>query len=187
MQDQILNFFNQYPHLAIIASLLISIVIAVLGIIPSVFITGANILFFGFWQGTLISFLGETIGAAIAFFLYRKGFKKTAAKNLDRFPKAKALINAEGKTAFTLILSLRLLPFVPSGLVTFAAAIGKVSIAAFLVASSLGKVPALLIEAYSVYQVTKFGWQGKLILAVIACILIYLVVKKIYSNRKKSH
>jgi uncharacterized membrane protein YdjX (TVP38/TMEM64 family) len=71
VQDQILNFFQQYPHLAILASLLISIVIAVLGVIPSVFITGANILFFGFWQGTAISFLGEAIGAAIHAFTSR--------------------------------------------------------------------------------------------------------------------
>ncbi len=184
MQDQILQFFKEYPHLAILASLFISIVIAVLGIIPSVFITGANILFFGFWKGTLISFLGETIGAAIAFLLYRKGFKTNSQKGLQKFPKAKQLIEAEGRKAFTLILSLRLLPFVPSGIVTFAAAIGNVSIITFLLASSLGKIPALLIEAYSVYQVTQFGWQGKLILSLIACMLIYFVIKKIKSAGK---
>ncbi len=186
MQVQIIHFFQQYPHIAILASLLISIVIAILGVIPSVFITGANILFFGFWKGTLLSFLGETIGAAIAFFLYRKGFKSKAQKGIEKFPKIKQLIEAEGKQAFVLILSLRLLPFVPSGLVTFAAAIGKVSITTFLIASSLGKIPSLLLEAYSVYQVTHFGWQGKLILALIAIVLIYFVIKKITFNSKKS-
>ncbi|MDQ3682963.1 MAG: VTT domain-containing protein [Bacteroidota bacterium] len=186
MQDQIIHFFQQYPHIAILASLLISIVIAVLGVVPSVFITGANILFFGFWKGTLISFLGETIGAAIAFLLYRKGFKSKIRKGLQKFPKLKRLIEAEGKQAFILILSLRLLPFVPSGLVTFAAAIGKVSAITFLIASSLGKIPALIIEAYSVYQVTQFGWQGKLILALISCVLIYFVIKKIFINGKRT-
>jgi uncharacterized membrane protein YdjX (TVP38/TMEM64 family) len=179
VQDQILHFFQQYPHLAILASLLISIVIAVLGVIPSIFITGANILFFGFWQGTAISFFGEAVGAAIAFFLYLKGFKTSSQKSLHKFPKIKQLIDAQGWKAFSLIVSLRLLPFVPSGIVTFAAAIGNVSIITFLLASSLGKIPALLIEAYSVYQVTQFGWQGKLILALVACTLIYFVIRKI--------
>ncbi len=185
MQDQIIHFFQQYPNLAIVASLFISIIIAILGLVPSVFITGANIIFFGFWQGTLISFLGETIGAAVAFFLYRKGFKSSTQKGLQKHPKIKTLVEAEGKQAFMLILSLRLLPFVPSGLVTFAAAIGKVSILTFLIASSLGKIPALLIEAYSVYQVTEFGWQGKIILGIIACVLVFYIIQKINTNRKK--
>jgi uncharacterized membrane protein YdjX (TVP38/TMEM64 family) len=164
--------------MAIFISLAISILTALLGVVPSFFITAANILFFGFWKGTLISFLGEAIGAIIAFWLYRKGFKKKVHRQLQKFPQAQRLIDAEGGRAFLLILSLRLLPFVPSGLVTFAAAIGKVSAVIFLVASSLGKFPALLIEAYSVYQVTQFGWQGKLILLIVALVLIFMAVKK---------
>ncbi len=187
MQEQILQFFNNHPQLAFFISIVISIVIAILGVVPSVFITAANILFFGFWQGTLISFLGETIGAAAAFLLYRKGFKKGTQQGLQKYPKAKKLISAKGQEAFLLILSLRLLPFVPSGLVTFAAAIGAVSITTFLTASSIGKIPALLIEAYSVYQVTKSGWQGKLILALISLVLIYFVVKKIKTGSKEQH
>ncbi len=184
MQDQVLHFFQQYPNLAIATSLGISIIIAILGLIPSFFITGANILFFGFWNGTFISFLGEALGAAIAFLLYRKGFKSSMQRNFQRFPKVKLLTGVEGTKAFTLILSLRLLPFVPSGLVTFAAAVGSVSFTTFLIASSLGKIPALLIEAYSVYQVTQFGWQGKLILAIIACLVLYMVMKKIKITHK---
>ena len=178
MQHQILQLFEQHPQLAILISLAVSVLIAVIGVLPSVFITAANILFFGFWQGTLLSFGGEAIGAAIAFLLYRKGFKKVSQKGLDKYPKIKTLVDADDKKAFGLIFSFRLLPFVPSGLVTFAAAVGKVGLLLFVAASSLGKIPALLIEAYSVYQVTEFGWQGKLILAITAIGLIYFLVKK---------
>ena len=178
MQEQIIHLFNQYPHLAIAISLICSIGVAILGVVPSVFITAANILFFGFWPGTALSFAGEALGAAIAFLLYRMGFKKKTEKGLQQFPKAKQLINANGKEAFLLILSLRLLPFVPSGLVTFAAAIGKVSLLLFVTASSLGKIPALLIEAYSVQQVREGSWQGKLILGVVAVVILYFVFKK---------
>lgn len=177
MERTILDLLEQYPHLAIAISLAVSVLIAVLGVIPSVFVTAANIAFFGFWTGTLISFLGEALGAAIAFILYRKGFKKMSQPQLDRHPRVKRLIEAEGKEAFLLILSLRLIPFVPSGLVTFVAAIGRVSLLTFLIASSLGKAPALLMEAYSVYQVTQFGWQGKVILLAAAIGIIYWVVR----------
>ena len=178
MVNSLLQLFKEYPQLAILISICISIIIAVLGIVPSVFITAANILFFGFWSGTFISFLGEAIGAGIAFILYRKGFKNTVEKKLDKYPKVKSLLKAENKEAFYLIFSLRLIPFVPSGLITFAAAVGKVSFLIFIIASSLGKLPALLIEAYSVNAVTQFGWQGKVILLIVALALLFWVIKK---------
>jgi uncharacterized membrane protein YdjX (TVP38/TMEM64 family) len=178
MVDNLLQLFREHQDLAILISIAVSIIVAVLGLVPSVFITAANISFFGFWKGTIISFLGEAIGAAIAFWLYRKGFKKPVAKKLDQYPKLKRLIDATGSETFWLIFSLRLIPFVPSGLITFAAAVGKVSAPVFIAASSLGKLPALLIEAYAVYEVTAFGWQGKLILVVVAVGLLYWIIKK---------
>jgi len=183
MKETILNLFHQYPNAAMLISILISIVVALLGVVPSVFVTAANILFFGFWEGTLISFLGESLGAIIAFLLYRKGFKQRIHQQLEKFPKAQRLIEAENKQAFLLILSLRLLPFVPSGLVTFAASIGKVSATVFLLASSLGKLPALLIEAWSVYQVTRFAWQGRLILVITALAIVFLALKKSFIKK----
>jgi uncharacterized membrane protein YdjX (TVP38/TMEM64 family) len=178
VKEQVLALFQQHPQLAIAISLLISIIIAVLGLVPSVFITAANILFFGFWQGILISFAGEALGAVVSFFLYRKGFQKISANSLQRFPKAQRLVEAEGRQAFGLIFSLRLLPFVPSGLVTFAAAIGKVSWPVFVIASSLGKAPALLLEGYSVYKVTEFGIEGKIILTAGALLLLFFLLRK---------
>lgn len=178
MQESLLQLFKENSQLAVLISIGISILIAVLGIVPSVFITAANILFFGFWNGTLISFLGEALGAGIAFLLYREGFKKTAEKGLQKYPKVKRLMEAKNKEAFYLIFSLRLIPFVPSGLITFAAAIGTSGFGVFLLASSLGKIPALLMEAYSVHEVARFGWQGKIILAIVAITLIGWIVQK---------
>lgn len=146
--------------------------------VPGVFLTAANILYFGFGYGTLISFAGEASGACIAFLLYRKGFKKITGERLNKYPRIKQLVNADNKDAAWLIFSLRLIPFIPSGFITFAAAIGKVSFSIFILASSFGKIPALLMEAYSVYEFTQSGWQGKLILALIALAMAYYIVQK---------
>lgn len=180
MKETVLEFFQLHPQLALFVSLALSIVVAVIGILPSVFITGANILFFGFWPGIALSFLGEALGAVVAFFLYRKGFKKGTAERLKKYKSIHQLLEAENSKAFWLVLSLRLIPFIPSGLVTFAAAIGRVSWLTFAVSSSLGKLPALLLEGYAVYQVTEFGWQGKLILTVSALAILYIIIKQIF-------
>jgi uncharacterized membrane protein YdjX (TVP38/TMEM64 family) len=179
--ETVLSYFNDFREWAIVISILINVLIAVLGIVPSVFLTAANLLFFGFWAGTAISFLGEMIGAAVSFLLYRKGFKQLSRKKLNKYPKMIKLLDAEGKEAFILILSLRILPFVPSGLVTFTGAIGAVSTAVFVAASSLGKIPALLLEAYSVYNITKWNIEGKVILALVALLAIFGMIK----NMKK--
>jgi uncharacterized membrane protein YdjX (TVP38/TMEM64 family) len=184
MKEALLNFFHDYPNLALLSSLFISILIAVLGVIPSFFVTAANILFFGFWQGIAVSFAGEALGAVVAFYLYRKGFKKEVTTKISRYKAVETLINAENKKAFWLILSLRLIPFVPSGLVTFAAAIGRVTSIVFLIASSLGKLPALLLEGYAVYQVTEFGWQGKIIMTLVALFILYLVIRQVSGEKK---
>lgn len=181
MQKQILYYFEAYKEQAVLISVFVNIIIAVAGIIPSFFITGANIAFFGFWPGTAISFAGEVIGANVAFYLYRKGFSKPSRSFLERYPKVKKLVDSKGWEAFYLILLFRVLPFVPSGLVTFAGAIGRVSFGVFIAASALGKIPALIIEAVSVYQLLKIPWLGEVL---IELGLIYLIYS-LWKRRKK--
>ncbi|HSU50570.1 MAG TPA: VTT domain-containing protein [Segetibacter sp.] len=178
MKQDVINLFNTYPNYAFLFSIGINIVIAVLGVLPSVFLTAANILFFGFWNGTFISFAGESVGAVIAFWLYRAGFKKSVESKTNKYPAVAKLLKAEGKDAFVAIISLRLIPFIPSGIITFTAAIGRVSLPVFFVASSIGKMPAMLIEAYAAYEVTAFNWQGKIILLLVGLYLLYFVFLK---------
>ncbi|MCM3717398.1 TVP38/TMEM64 family protein [Fictibacillus phosphorivorans] len=178
MSETIIRFFNEYREWAIPVSIFLNVIIAILGVVPSVFLTAANILFFGFWNGTFISFIGEGAGAAISFLLYRKGFKNASRRKLEGYPRVVRVLEAKGKEAFILIFSLRLLPFVPSGLVTFAGAIGAVSAYIFIVASSIGKIPALLLEAYSVYNVTQWNMTGKVILALTAALSLSVFLKK---------
>ncbi|GAB4093764.1 TVP38/TMEM64 family protein [Flaviaesturariibacter terrae] len=183
MQEVLLRFFEQHAGLALFISLAVSVLVAVLGLVPSVFVTAANIAFFGFWEGTAVSFAGEALGALVSFVLYRKGFRRRVSGGIARHPRLQRLLEADGAEAFGLVFSLRLLPFVPSGLVTFAAAVGRVRTITFFWASSLGKVPALLLEAWSVYEVTRFGVVGKIILAVVALALLAVLLQRLRRPR----
>jgi uncharacterized membrane protein YdjX (TVP38/TMEM64 family) len=182
MKEQLLDIFGKYPEAAVLISLLVSILVALLGLIPSVFITAANIYFFGFRDGLMISLAGEALGAIIAFVLYRSGFQKLSHDRLAKYPRILKVVDSEGKDAFVMILALRLIPFVPSGLITFAAAIGRVSAPVFFLASTIGKIPSLLLEAYSVVQIAAFNWQGKILLIGSALGLLFWII---WSKRKK--
>ena len=90
-----------------------------------------------------------------------------------------------GIEAFILILALRFLPFIPSGVVTLVSAGSKVGVFNFSIASTLGKIPALVIEAYSIQQILHWSWQGKVILGVASVLMLGLLIKgknKRYSN-----
>lgn len=163
---------------AVCLSIIINVIISILGVIPSFFITAANINFFGFGNGFLISIIGEAFGAIISFFLYRMGIRKVKTKTTINNKYLKNLEGTEGLEAFMLIIALRIFPFIPSGLVTLISAGSKVGILNFSIASTLGKIPALLIEAYSVQQILKWSWQGKVILGITSIILLAIFYRK---------
>lgn len=180
MEAQVLQWLEAADSLglAVWLSLLLNIIISVAGIVPSFFITAANLIFFGFTTGLLLSFLGEALGAIVSFCLYRKGLNSLRRKASSRHRLLKRLQETEGKEAFVLILALRLLPFVPSGIVTLASAGSRVSLLTFAFASSLGKIPALFMEAYSVYHVLNWTLQGKLILGFVSVSMLVIFAIK---------
>lgn len=174
-----IELFHTYKHLAVLLSIVFNIVISILGVVPSVFLTAANLAVFGFAQGMWISFLGESIGAILAFLLYRKGLSSLQDRKGFSHPKIQRLLHATKSESFLLILSLRLMPFVPSGLVTFIASIGKTTLLIFATASSLGKIPAILIEGFSVNEVMNVTTTGKLLMALFAVTGLVLLLKRL--------
>ncbi|WP_414703372.1 TVP38/TMEM64 family protein [Priestia megaterium] len=126
----------------------------------------------------MLSFIGEVLGVALSFWLYQKGFRTLVHTKTPSHSKWLKLLHVQRKESFILILSLRLLPFVPSGLITFFSAVGKGSFAVFISASALGKIPALFIEVYLVYHISQGSMQGRIILVLLSIILLFYISKK---------
>ncbi|WP_335871855.1 TVP38/TMEM64 family protein [Bacillus sp. 2205SS5-2] len=181
METHIINWFESSGAFAVWFSLLINIVISVIGVVPSVFVTAANLHFFGFEQGLLLSIAGEACGAIISFYLYRLGVNRFFQKFPLQHPYLIRLRQSSGMDTFFLIVALRVLPMIPSGAVTLAGAASSMGILLFSLASTLGKIPSLLIEAYSIQQVLSWTGQGKLILAFVSLGIVFLLIQ---SDRK---
>ncbi|WP_319370672.1 VTT domain-containing protein [uncultured Ilyobacter sp.] len=171
--NDMLKILTDNSSIAIPISILINIIIALLGIFPSVFITGANIIFFGAVKGFFISLLGETIGAYITFTLYRAGFKEKISKLVDRNKLIYKIISSDGKRAGLFILQGRLIPFIPSGAVTLAASISNVNSKIFTVSTMIGKAPSIALEALVSYNIINVNdnWI-RLFLTVILLMLV---------------
>lgn len=177
--DGVLELFNQYNNMAIAISLLISVAIALSGVIPSVFVTGANILFFGPINGFLISLLGETIGGYITFKIYRLGFKKKAEFISGKYKLLDTLVNSDGKRAGMLIFEGRLIPFIPAGFVTLAASLSNVGGMRFTIATFLGKIPSIALEALVSYDIINISENYiRLGITLVALLLLWFTIRR---------
>ncbi|WP_282155961.1 TVP38/TMEM64 family protein [Cytobacillus gottheilii] len=185
MENPLLNWFPDNLSLTALISMGLNILIAVTGLLPSTFITFGTIEILGFKTGLIILIAGEAAGAIVSFILYRKGLFRL----LSTYPKINNIENKflrrlrknEGIDAFFTVILLRVLPFVPSGAVTLTAALSKMGLYSFFFASTLGKIPALFIEAYSIAYVLDLNseWQIGFMIFVAALFLFYTLCKSI--------
>lgn len=163
--------------LFIIVSIALNGLIAVSGVLPSAFLTAINVKILGFGSGVLVSILGEALGAILSFCLYRAALHRYSSPTGRRF---KRLRDTRGGEAWFLMLGMRLMPFVPSGLVTLSAAFSRMSLFSFATASTLGKVPALYMEAAAVQAALRLtiGWQFVLVGLVVCVYLVWSAVQR---------
>lgn len=177
--ENILNILSDYSSFAIPISIGVSVVIALLGVVPSVFVTGGNILFFGPINGFIISLIGETIGAFLTFYLYRFGFKKKITSLKGRYKFIDKLLLSKGNKAILLVFETRLIPFIPSGFVTFAASISGINILGFTIATFLGKIPSIALEAIVSYDLINIQENYiRLFITILALILLFITLRK---------
>ncbi len=183
------DWFSDNEVIAAFISIGLNILIAITGVLPSAFITLGTVDVLGLNKGMIVLIAGEVAGAIVSFILYRKGIHKLAAS--PKFSKIqnrylRKLNSTDGISAFFIVILLRLLPFVPSGAVTLTAALSNMKLLSFSIASTLGKIPALYIEAYSAFHVLnlKPEWQIGLFLFVVLLYLLYLLWKKYHALDK---
>ncbi|MCM3389321.1 VTT domain-containing protein [Lysinibacillus fusiformis] len=184
MEEFLVKLLGHADLFAIFVSLTANVLVSIAGVLPSAFITLANLSFFGLYVGLLVSITGEAIGAIISFILYRKGIKKWRIKDYHH-PVLIKLKDLEGYKAFWVILIFRILPFTPSGAVTLGSAFSKVSLWLFAIASTTGKIPSLLIEAGAIYGFMQVDLKWKIGLTLL--VICFFAWRIGLHNTKKSH
>jgi len=164
---------------AVLISIYINAAISIMGILPSVFLTGANVLVFGLYGGFLVSWAGEIIGATVSFLLYRWGIKSAAQIPTDRWKTIQTINALSGARQIYFLTVLRMAPFVPSGLINLLGALTAMRLQNFILATTIGKFPALLLETAFMYSLLNLS-QGYTYLGigVIVAALLYLGVKR---------
>lgn len=142
-------------HALVAAAPVVAVVVFVLGYavlvatcIPVALVLSlAGGLVFGPWLGSAVVLLGATGAALLTYAAARSAFAPDLIARAERDPRIGRVLDGFGRNAFFYILTTRLLPFVPFGLVNIAAGLGAVPLRAFAAATLVGGVPSALIYA----------------------------------------
>ncbi|PTX65072.1 putative membrane protein YdjX (TVP38/TMEM64 family) [Melghirimyces profundicolus] len=158
----------------IITALLITSLGNLLGFVPSVTFTGANVLLWGPVGGGTLSWLGEVLGAVASFHLFRTGYRIGAGKKTPDWRWIRRLNRWPARRQFLSVLAARLTPFVPSGAVNLLGALTTLRFRDFMLATAIGKVPSVALEVlvtFDLIHIRENGWRLATVL--IALLLIW--------------
>ena len=141
-----IEFIRSYGPYAMLVSFLIIVFINIVAVLPNVLIVAANGIIFGVIKGTLISWIGESIGVIISFILMRYLFRNNAQGIISRNKNLKQINDFSGKSGLRIMLLARSIPYVPSGLITALGALSSIGLTDYIIATFIGKLPSALIE-----------------------------------------
>ncbi len=104
-------------------------------VFPSIFLSTANGLIFGLPLGITISWLAETTGVVISFYLMRFFFRDTAQKLIEKSNSLKSIDEASSKHGLEWMALARALPYFPSGILTAVGAVSSMSARDYIIAN----------------------------------------------------
>ena len=135
---QIKNIISEQPILSLLGTIFIVVcMVSIMGpITPICIFTG---FYFGFYEGLIISIVGETLGAIVVFLYGRYLFKEYFLKMLgERFSKFK---NGFNKSAISYLMFIRVVGGTPFGVQNLLPAILDMKLRDYFIATFFGVIP----------------------------------------------
>ena len=122
-------------------------VAAAVTLAPAFFLTVAGGALFGVWQGSLLVFVGASLGSSAVYALASPLARTRWMRRVTRDQRVAAVRNAVAGGGVRVMLLLRLSPLVPYSILNYALALSGVRYADFVVAL-LGMIPAIILYTY---------------------------------------
>ncbi len=140
------EYLRSFGAGAVVMTLLLFVVMTFTIVFPFMILSGAAGIVFGLWWGTIISWMGEVLGALVMFVFARYFFRHAVEGWITKSPYLKQVDDYSAENGFKALLIARLLPLAPSGIITAVAAISRMNFRDFMLATVLGKLPPVIIK-----------------------------------------
>jgi uncharacterized membrane protein YdjX (TVP38/TMEM64 family) len=151
------DYLRSYGVWAPVASLFLMVVQAVAAPVPAILVAFANGLAFGVVWGGLLTIAGQTLAAAVCFWIARalgRGPAEalTSSLGLETADRWLTRLGARG------IILLRLVPGISFDVVSYGAGLTGIGFAPFLVATMVGVTPQAFLYAYLIRAAPQSAW-----------------------------
>ena len=184
--EEVAEYIQSFGPMAMLVSMVLDIFVNAVGFLPSIFISTANGLVFGMWTGIIISWLAETIGVVISFYIMRYFLRDTADKLIAKSTVLMKVDDFSGKNGFVVMLFARSLPYFPSGVITALGAISKIKPRDYILANLIGKFPSTALEVAIGTDIVNFQENmGRLGIIVIVAGVVYFILWQVYKRYMK--
>lgn len=189
-RDEILLWLDQARDVQPIWIIGAATMLALFPVIPYPLIGGALGVTFGSELGALYTWFGSASASIIMFILIRWLFFDWGQRVLQKVKVIDRMTALFEKNAFLFIMATRMIPFIPSIVVNAYCALSKVGFWPYTIASSLGKVPAMILFAVLGDQLLTEPRNMLISVLVYALfiLLVYIGYFKVYlrfSNREQ--
>lgn len=176
---ELANWLLSFGAWAVIISIIVMIIQTIATPVPLFLVAGANGFIFGVAWGMVITLVGALLGATVAFYMARVIARDYFSRRLSKYmPQVDEMSNKSGAKVIFLA---RLVPILPSSIISYAAGLSKVSFSAFFVASVFGKLPEIVI--YTILGHSLERAEGLITRVTVIIILISLLCFSLSSKR----
>lgn len=183
--EETIAYLKSFGVYAAFMSFFIDVVINIVGFLPSIFISTANGLIFGLFWGVVISWLAETVGVIISFYMMRTLFRGVA-KNIIQ--KSKTLSRLDAHESWQAMATARAIPYMPNGLVTAVAALSSMTFKDYALGCLVGKLPSTALEVILGHDVLNLEQNSlRLTVIIVAMAVIYGGVWYYYRKRNRKN
>ena len=183
--EETIAYLKSFGIYAAFMSFFIDVVINIVGFLPSIFISTANGLIFGLFWGVVISWLAETVGVIISFYMMRTLFRGVA-KNIIQ--KSKTLSRLDAHESWQAMATARAIPYMPNGLVTAVAALSSMTFRDYALGCLVGKLPSTALEVILGHDVLNLEQNSlRLTVIIVAVAVIYGGVWYYYRKRNRKN
>ena len=171
LKDELLTLIKEGGILSLFISMLLVAICVFFPVIPFPVLAGIIGGVFGTAQGVIVSLTGAMAGTMAFFYLGRYGFRDYAQAKLMNHSKVQEYETFLNRNSFLAILTCRLIPIIPAPVVNIICGLSKVNGLVFFSASTIGKLPNILILSYagasfSSNKLFSFGLYGGYILLI---------------------
>lgn len=182
--DALAEYFRSYGAWAMLISFVLDVLINAGSVFPSIFISTANGLIFGLPMGILISWLAETTGVVISFWLMRYLFRGTAEKMIAKSSMLMKIDDLSGRKGLQWMALARMLPYFPSGILTAIGAVSKISARDYIIANLIGKFPSTALEVVIGHDLVNFQQHSERLAVLVTAVIIIFIAYKRFMAKK---